>query len=235
MRISALQPGYLPWLGFFEQMYKADLFVFHDDTQFTKGSWRARNRIKSPRGAIWLTVPIKTKGRLHQTIRETKSAIRTNWQAKHWKSIEQFYRRAPFFNLYRSDLREFYQKDWEYLLDLDLAIIEYLCHSLSLKTPTILSSSLDLKERDKNVRGIEICKKVGASEIYEGQAGKDYFNLELWQENDIRVEFQNYQHPCYHQLYVEFIPYLSVIDLLFNHGPESLDIIIGKKVIEPSI
>lgn len=232
MRIGVLQPGYLPWLGFFEQMYKVDAFVLYDDVQYTKDDWRNRNRVKGPNGVIWLTVPVLTAGRFHELICQTTIANQHQWAKKHWKTLESCYSRASYFTLYSDELRAFYEREWTRLLDLDYELIGWICDKLALNRKILLASELSLKSTDRNLRLVEICEKLGADSLYEGKAGESYFDLALFGRHGIQVELQDYQHPYYHQLWMKhgFIPHLSVIDLLFNHGPESLDILANKVV-----
>lgn len=231
MRIGILQPGYLPWLGFFEQMAKVEFFVFLDDVQYTKKDWRSRNRIRTKDGWIWLTVPIITKGKFKQKILEAKIDNSFNWRRKHWRSLEIWYQKAPYFKNYKDFLKNLYSKEWEYLVDLDLEMIKYLAKALGIKTPTVRSSELKAKG-EKTGRVVNICKEVGANLLYDGKAAKDFIDEDLMKRNKIEIEYQDYQHPVYRQLYEPFIPYMSVVDLLFNHGDESLDIIISNRKVK---
>lgn len=227
-RIAILQPGYLPWLGFFDQMYKSDIFVIYDDVQYTKRSWRNRNKIKTKDGWIWLTVPVITKGEFKQRIFETKIDNSRNWRKKHWRSLEIWYQKAPYFKKYKNFFENLYSKKWEYLVDLDLEIIKYLTEVLGIKTPTVRSSKFRAKGKGTE-HVVNICKEVGANLLYDGKAAKGFIDEDLMKRNRIEIEYQDYQHPVYSQLYGQFVPYLSVIDLMFNCGKESLDILVDKK------
>ena len=235
MMIGVLQPGYLPWLGFFEQMSKVEVFVLYDDVQYTKKDWRNRNRVKGPDGEVWLTVPVLTAGRFEQLICDTMIANEQPWARKHWKTLEGCYSKAPYFNLYADELRAVYEQRWSRLLDLDFEAIGWICEKLGLNRKIILSSELGLKSTDRNLRIVEICKKLGSNWLYEGEAAKSHLDLALFEKHGIRVEFQDYEHPYYNQLWMKrgFISHLSVIDLLFNHGPESLDILANKVAVSP--
>jgi hypothetical protein len=227
MRVGILQPGYLPWLGFFEQVYRCDVFVLYDDVQFDKNSWRNRNRIKTPDGPLWLTVPVSHRGHTSQTLLETKISEKKRWRRKHLNSIKTYYGKAPYFDRYIEDLTRFYQQEWSYLVDLDIALINYFLKELGITTPILRSSELGISGK-KTDRLIAICKSLGATAFYEGAAGRNYIEEEKFRQAGIELEYQDYQHPVYPQLYGEFIPYLSVIDLMFNCGNESLKIIIGE-------
>jgi hypothetical protein len=229
MIIGILQPGYLPWLGFFEQMYKSDVFVIYDDVQYDKEGWRNRNRIKTANGIQWLTVPVHVKLTEHPLVVGTKIDNTVNWRKKHLASIKQNYAKAPSFKSYIHIFEQAYSKEWEYLVDLDIYFIAQLAECLGMGNKNIIrSSTLDLN-RDRIGRLIHLCKLFGADTFYEGASGKNYIDEIEFLSHGIKVEFQNYQHPIYNQLYGNFVPYLSVVDLLFNHGRESLKILLGRE------
>ncbi|MBW2605470.1 MAG: WbqC family protein [Deltaproteobacteria bacterium] len=227
MKVGILQPGYIPWLGFFEQVYRSNKFVLYDDVQFDKNSWRNRNRIKTPDGPLWLTIPVRQKGHISQTLLETEIAEKKRWPRKHLNSLKSCYAKAPYFDRYIDDLSEILQQEWTCLVDLDIALIKYLLRELEITTPLIRSSELGISGK-KTERLISICKALEATTFYEGAAGRNYMEEKKFEEAGIRLEYQDYHHPTYPQLYGDFIPYLSVIDLLFNCGDESLEIIIGE-------
>lgn len=222
-----MQPGYLPWLGFFELVYNCDLFVLLDDVQYTKKDWRSRNRIRTKDGWIWLTVPVCIKHKQLQLINEAKINPYTDWRRKHLKALEINYHRAKYFSNYFPYFVKLYARDWEYLLDLDAEIISWLMDALNIKTPIIKSSSLNMKGR-KEDKIINICKKLGAAELYDSKAAQNILDLDKFNEEKIRIKFQDFQHPIYRQTYEPFLPYMSVIDLLFQCGPESLNILLHK-------
>ncbi|MFZ5652548.1 MAG: WbqC family protein [Bacillota bacterium] len=224
MIIGILQPGYLPWLGFFEQLYRSDIFVIYDDVQYDKNGWRNRNRIKTPNGIQWLTVPVLLKGDSKSLIRDVKINNQESWRKKHCQSIKTNYSKSKFYNHYFYLFEKVYSKEWNFLIDLDMELIYVLCDLLGLKRKIVYSSDLGV-QGDKNERLIKICKKFGASIFYEGHAGKDYIDKKVFIESGIEVKFQDYRHPEYNQLYGDFVPYLSVIDLLFNEGDSSLKIL----------
>lgn len=227
MKVGILQPGYLPWLGFFEQVYRCDTFVLYDDVQFDKNSWRNRNRIKTPNGPLWLTVPVSHRGHTSQSLLQTQIVDQKHWPRKHLNSIRAYYSQAPFFNRYFNDLSEMLQQDWSFLVDLDITLIRYLLAELGITTPLIRSSELGTPGH-KTERLIALLKGLGATSFYEGAAGRNYIVLEEFEKAGIVLEYQDYHHPVYPQLYGEFIPYLSVIDLMFNCGDKSLSILIGE-------
>lgn len=227
MKIGILQPGYLPWLGFFEQVYRSDTFVLYDDVQFDKNSWRNRNRIKTADGPLWLTVPVRHKGHTVQTLLQTEIIDDKRWPRKHLNSLTVHYAKAPYFDRYRDELSSILQQDWKYLVDLDIALIRYLLKELGITTPLVRSSVLGVPG-NKTERLVAICKELNATSFYEGAAGRDYIDENKFNEQGITIEYQEYRHPVYPQLHGEFMPYLSIVDLLFNCGDESLSITIGE-------
>jgi hypothetical protein len=227
MVIGILQPGYLPWLGFFEQMHRSDIFVLYDDVQYDKEGWRNRNRIKTPNGIQWLTVPVLLKSSEKPLILDVSINNKTNWRKKHLASIRQNYSKAPFFKEFIGVFEETYERDWECLLDIDMHFIRVLAECLGLGHKKIVrSSKLDI-QGGRIERLIKICEIFGADVFYEGASGKNYIDEGDFLARGIKIEFQNFNHPEYRQLYGDFTPNLSVIDLLFNHGAESLGIITG--------
>jgi hypothetical protein len=224
MVIGILQPGYLPWLGFFEQMYKSDTFVIYDDVQYDKGSWRNRNRIKTANGIQWLTVPVRLKFEEHTTVNKVLVDNTAGWEKKHLFSIKQNYSKALFFKSVFPVFEEGLSRKWEYLIDLDMFFIEKFREMLGLKTPIFYSSSLGVSG-GRFERLIKICKHFGADVFYEGAAGKDYIDPAIFSSQNISVRFQDYRHPSYKQLHGEFVPFLSIVDLLFNYGEDSLKLL----------
>lgn len=230
--IGILQPGYLPWLGFFEQIYRSDVFVIYDDVQYDKEGWRNRNRIKTANGILWLTVPVHVKLSEMPLIKDVKIDNKENWRKKHLNSIKMSYAKSPFLKDYLSFFEDTYSRHWDYLIDIDMHFILNLMTFLGIKDKKIVfSSSLGIKG-GRIERLIQICKKFNANKFYEGAAGRNYISEEDFLKHGIKVEYQDYKHPVYRQLYGNFVPYLSVIDLLFNHGKESLDILTHKKIVE---
>jgi len=227
MVIGILQPGYLPWLGFFEQLYRSDVFVILDDVQYDKQGWRNRNRIKTANGVQWLTVPVLVNFSQKPLICEVKIDNKPNWRKKHLETLKQSYAKAPFYRDYIELFQEAYSRPWEFLVDLDMHFIETLAARLGLEHKKIVRSS-DLSVGPGRIdRLIEICKSFQAEVFYEGASGRNYIDEARFAQAGIRVEYQDYQHPVYRQLHGDFVPNLSIVDLLFNHGPESLAVLTG--------
>ena len=224
MRVVILQPGYLPWLGFFDQFRQSDIFIFYDDVQFDRRSWRNRNRIKSHAGIQWLTVPVLKKGRYTQAIRETQIDNTQPWQRKHLGSIRASYARAPYFDCYYPDIEAVISKPWAFLVDVDMAVIHLVLGWLGLARETRFSSDLCI-DGHKTQRLYEICHAFGATEYLSPNAAYAYLDESVFHLNGVRLRYHNYAHPIYRQQFGPFVSHLSVIDLLFNHGPESLSIL----------
>jgi hypothetical protein len=223
--IGILQPGYLPWLGFFEQLSVSDIFIIYDDVQYDKHGWRNRNRIKTVSGVQWLTVPVLVNYSQRPLITDIRISDRDNWPKKHFLSIKQNYSKAPFFQTYIDLFAAAYKRNWEYLIDLDMYFIFELSKCLGIPTEKIVRSSALEVSGGKITRLLTLCKLFEADFFYEGASGKNYLDEAEFQEAGITISYQEYNHPIYNQLYGEFIPNLSIIDLLFNHGPESLAIL----------
>jgi len=228
MRVVILQPSYLPWLGYFDQMYKSDVFVIYDDVQYDKNSWRNRNRIKTPQGWQWLTVPVLLKGRNFPLNKDVEINNDLPWASKQLKSLAQNYRAAPHFQDVIGGLENIVAREWKFLIDLNMECISFLKRLLELETSLCFASQLDVPKVGKTGRLVEICRHFGADSFLEGDAGKSYIDESLFTNAGVTLEYQHYHHPEYQQLHGEFIPYLSVVDVLFNHGKESRRIITGQ-------
>jgi hypothetical protein len=222
--LVVLQPGYLPWLGYFDLLKKADVFVHYDDVQFDKHGWRNRNRVKGPKGAIWLTVPILHHGRMGQSILDVEIDDRQDWRRKHLSTIGQLYARAPFIDTILPRLREIIERPWPRLVDLDLALIDWLAAEIRISTPCYRGSELDIGGH-RNERLINLCHRFGATRYISGNAAQDYLDQARFAAAGIEVVWHNYSHPTYAQQHGEFVPYLSALDLVLNLGEKSLSVL----------
>ena len=218
--LVVLQPSYLPWLGYFDQMAKANAFVLYDDVQFDKHGWRNRNRIKSPKGPLWLTVPVLHTGRAPQSINSVEIDGRRPWAEKHLRSIEQSYARAPFRNSSLPGLSKILLQPWKRLVDLNIATTKWLAEEFAITTPLYRSSALAI-EGDRNERLINFCRHFGATRYISGDAARAYLDVEAFAAAGIEVIWHSYRHPEYPQLHGAFVPQLSAIDLLLNLGPSA--------------
>lgn len=223
MKVVINQPTYLPWMGYFAMMDLADVFVFYDDVQFVAQSWQQRNRIKSMQGKeLWLTIPItRSFGQKINEVRINGDAI---WRKKHWKSIEQSYSKAPYFNKFGYKVEELYDATWFYLADFNIYVTRILAELLDVKLPKFIKSS-ELKgiEGEKTDRVLSVLRAVGGTEYISGLGAMDYLQAEKLHKAGIELTWFNYQHPIYPQIRGDFIPYLSVIDLLFNVGDKAIE------------
>ena len=208
-------------------MASVDQFVFLDTVQYKKREFQNRNCIKTPSGSTWLTVPVLTKGSFFQKINEVKIDNQERWREKHCESIKRNYSKAPFFKLHQNFLDEIYEKEWNYLVNLNIAVINYLKNALHINTPVILESEIGTA-RTKTERIIEICKKLKADIYLSGKGAKDYMDEELFKKNGIGLKYQEFHHPVYPQLHGLFIPNLSALDIIFNLGPDSKKILLTR-------
>jgi len=223
MIVSIHQPQYLPWLGYFDKIRRSDIFVFLDNVQFKKNEWQNRNKIKTAQKWQWLTVPVIH--RFTQKICEVKINNTVQWGKKHLNGLITNYSKAPFFNEYIGFFERTYAQDWQYLADINIHIIQYLVEALGILSKMFVRASKYKSKEGPTERLIDICKQVGGDVYLSGKDGAKYLNLEKFKKAGIKVIFQDYKHPHYLQLFESFEPCLSVIDLLFNCGPESLSIL----------
>jgi len=219
MIVSIHQPQYLPWLGYFDKIRKADAFVFLDNVQFKKNEWQNRNKIKTAQKWQWLSVPVIH--RFGQKIFEVKINNTVAWTKKHLNALISNYSKAPFFKDHIVFFEKAYAREWEYLADINIHLIDYLARALGMGDKKFVKASKWQLREGNTERLIDICKLLGADIYFSGKDGAKYLNLEEFEKEGIRVIFQDYHHPTYPQLFGSFEPYLSVIDLLFNCGPES--------------
>jgi len=224
MRLAISQPTYLPWIGYFDLIDQVDKFVLLDDAQFERRSWDQRNRIKSPTGLQWVTVPVHNRGRREQRLCEVEICDRRFWE-KEVRSIEARYGEAPYFEIYFPRLKELHSEAGLKLVDLNLALIKWISSELGLTTPMVRSSSLNVDGR-RSGRLAAMCKLLGATDYVSPRTALYLLeDLRIFAESGIKVWFHNYTHPEYKQRFPPFCAYASVLDLLFNEGPRSLEII----------
>ena len=229
LRLVVLQPGYLPWAGYFDQLRQADVFVHYDDVQYDKHGWRNRNRIRVPiqgegdEGWAWLTVPVRIAGQFGAPIDQVEIDQRTRWADKHWGTLLQHYRKAAHWKAWAGRLEAIYRRSWRLLVDLDLALIELLAEGFGLgEKQTVRSSQLPVPPGDDPTdRLLRLCRHFGADQYFSGAAARDYLDVERFAREGIEVEFQAFAHPTYDQVYPGFVSHLSALDLLLNAGPAS--------------
>ncbi|MDH5523655.1 MAG: WbqC family protein [Desulfobulbaceae bacterium] len=221
MIISAHQPAYMPWPGYLHRIAICDRFVILDEVQFEKNSFTNRNRIKGPGGTSWLTVPVCLKGHLASTIRQVKIVKDNKWAKKQWKSLQQFYAKAPFFAAHADFFHEVLEGDWSYISPLNRIILNYLLEQFSIETPLVDQSKLRGDGRKQDLI-LSLCDELGADSFIFGKLGKDYVDSEKFRAAGVAPCFHEYNTFPYPQLWDDFEPNLSAIDLLFNVPPDEL-------------
>jgi hypothetical protein len=229
MILTAHQPVYLPWLGLFHKIALADLFCFFDIVQYQRKDYNNRNKIKTSNGELWLSVPVESKGHLNKNVAEIL-IVQDNWAKKHLKSIELNYKKTPFFQNYFPELQSILINNSKYTLgSLNLKLLEYFMECLSINTPIIKASEYSFNGFGSDLV-LDMCIKMGADNYIFGEQGKNYADVDAFKEKKIKVEFQNYTHPIYHQVGRPFLPYMSIVDLLFNEGEKSYDILMSNNI-----
>lgn len=221
--VAILQPGYLPWLGFFDQMASVDVFVYYDDVQYDKHGWRNRNRIKVPGGSAWLTVPVLHKRKDKPRINEILIDNARDWRRKHLITLRQAYARCPLSGRYLAELERVVGGEWVRLAELDIAVIELMRNWLDIRTRTERSSTLGIAGGQSD-RLLGICRHFGASTYLSGASAKDYLDVGLFEAAGVHVKWQAYEHPVYSQLHGAFLPHLSALDLILNEGEGSSEL-----------
>jgi hypothetical protein len=215
MILSAHQPNYLPYLGFFDKMIQSDVFVIQDNFQFERHDFQNRNRIKTPNGVQWLTVPVEHCSRDTRidevTIAKLPGPL---WTKKHWEALKYNYMKAPCWGEFGEVFEQVYKQNWTKLIDLNMYLIKLLMKLLKIETPLILSSSLEASGQ-KTERLLAQCKELGADVYLSGIGGRNYLDVQRMEQAGVKVIFQDFQHPVYPQLHGEFVPNLSVVDYLF--------------------
>jgi len=224
VKLVVLQPSFLPWLGHLDQYCWADKFVLYDDVQFDKHGWRNRNRILTGNGIQWLTVPVLTKGKEMPLVRDVLIDNSTPWRKKMLESIRQAYSKTPYFDWLYPRLVAWLEQDCTLLLDLDVEGLKVLTEMLGQPWKAVLSSQLGVEGR-KTERLVGICQALAATDYLTGDAAREYLDESQFEAAGVRVHWHSYQHPEYRQRGKEFVPYLSVIDLMFWNGPDSAAIL----------
>ncbi|HIA68589.1 TPA: hypothetical protein EYN98_21625 [Candidatus Poribacteria bacterium] len=225
--VTIHQPVYLPWIGYFYKTYKSDIFIFWDTDQISKGGLGNRNVVKIPDGTTYITVPIKWKGQSGQIYKDVEIDNKHKWRGKHRKTLQACYARAEYFNEYVHIFEEHYEKSWLLLDDLNISLIEAISDAIGLKCKFIRASCLEVDSGKDNAtaRLIGMTKAVGGTKYLSGFGGRNYMDMEMFEQEKIEVEIYDFVHPVYRQPWGDFVPQLSIVDLLFNEGPNSLEVI----------
>lgn len=222
-RVAIVQSNYIPWKGYFDMIDRVDRFILYDDMQYTKRDWRNRNRIKTPDGPQWLSIPVSVKGKYFQAIKETEISDRT-WALKHWKAIAQNYAKAPHFAAYAERIEALYGRAGEltHLSAVNHLFITAICELLGIQTTIEWSMAYTVVE-GKTERLVSLCQQAGASRYLSGPAARDYLDEAQFAAAGIAVEWMDYSgYPVYEQVHPPFEHGVTVLDVLFHTGPAAM-------------
>jgi WbqC-like protein family len=230
MKCVILQPSYIPWRGYFHQIQKADVFIFYDDVQYDRHGWRNRNRIKTPAGPRWLTIPIQaTRKQIEETATCDVWTAGDGWKRKHFETLRHCYAKAPYFDRYRPMLERWYAGGECRLANFTIATTLDLAHELAIKDTRFLRSSTLNAQGTKTGRLLSLLQQVGATHYISGPAAQAYLDVPLLSEAGIQIEWMSYQYREYPQLHPPFDPKISTLDLLFQVGPGAGTFIWGER------
>lgn len=240
--VSGHQAAYLPWLGYFHKLSLADVFVYMDTVQYLEGDWNNRNKIRTPQGWSWLSIPIdhhaSTSKQLHKIKLCQKGAPHGKrfWQQQHWKAIQLNYAKTPFFSSYKDDLQSLYlDQVWDGLVDLCWQQFVLFKQWLGLEHVRVVRMSEHPFFGKKSDLILDHCLQLQGDAVVLGALGKDYIKQDVFERHKISLYFQDYQHPHYQQRFSGFEPYMTVLDLLCNHGPDSLKILLQGNINRESL
>lgn len=230
--VSMHQPNYLPWIGLFSKVMQTECFVIMNTVQYARHGVTHRNKIRTNCGSGYLTIPISKEFAMAK-IKDVILPQDKGWREIHWRSIYQNYIKTDFFKDHSDFCEKLYKQDFHYLWQINLDIIRYMLKSFEINVEIIIASDLNI---DTNLKPtdmiIAVLKDIGANTYLSGQSGRDYLELEKFQQNDLNCKFARFKHPIYKQRYAGFEPNLSAIDLLFNVGPQSGQVIKDSGSIE---
>ena len=220
-----MQPTYLPWLGYFGLMQSVDLFIFLDSVQFARRSWQQRNQIKTADGQDWMTVPVLSKGKRDQLISDVEIDRSRDFPRRHKMSLELNYKKAPYFDLYMPQLQSLLSEDPRYLVELTVGLIAWVKDSLGITTPVCRSSEFRAVGANAELLA-SLCAQVGVTKYISPPGSREYLDKsDAFAKCGIPLQYFNFAHPQYSQRFGDFLPYMSIVDLLFNCGPDSMAII----------
>lgn len=222
--VSIRQPGYLPYLGFFKKIQTSDIFVYLDDVQYERGDFDNRNKIRTFQGEMFLTVPVYNK--FGQKLNEVKIVNTEDWGKKHRMTIKMNYQKAPYFEKYWNQIEQILSNKWDNLIDLNFVLIEYIKSELNLTTKTVKSSELIIDSTGSD-KLLQICKRLGATTYISGELGKSYLDEKIFSDSGIKIMYEKFHHPIYKQIHGDFMPQMSIIDLLFNEGENAKQILVN--------
>lgn len=220
-RAAILQSNYIPWKGYFDLIASVDVFIWFDQVQYTKQDWRNRNKVKTPNGAKWISVPVTVNNLYEQRVCDTLIAD-TKWAINHWDKLENAYRKAPCFDLIVNWLKPIYLEcQYSYLTEVNRELIREICRFLGIATEFRCSSEFELAD-GKTDRLVGMCKDVGADCYVSGSAAKAYVDPSVFSKENISISWFNYEnYPEYPQLWGEFDHFVTILDLLFCTGDDA--------------
>lgn len=232
MIVSIMQPAYLPWLGYFNRIQQSDLHIILDHVNLdsnSKTKFSNRNKVRTPEAWTWLTVPLQSKGK-HGNLFLNRVEISedSNWRLKHWQTIKSCYSRSPYFSEHRAFFEDIYSREWLKLIDLIDVTTAYLLSVLGITRRTIKSSDMGIPGEKEDLI-LNLCRSVEAKKYISGPFGRDYLNQKAFEEAGIELIFHDYHHPDYQQTFPNFEPFMSAVDLIFNHGSRSLEILMAEQ------
>ena len=223
--MAAHQPNYLPWLGVLAKAVEADVFVLADDVQFSKHGYTNRNRIRTAGGWQWLTVPVRTRGRAGQRVRDVAVDEAQPWPRKHLESLRWNYGRAPHFEEHEASLEEIYGRSRPQLLDWNLGLLRFLMDRLAIDTEVRLSSQLGSREAGSR-RIADLARACDCDVYLSGDGGsRSYLDERVLREAGVEVRYTRFEHPRYPQCFPGFEPGMCGLDLVFNCGPRSREVL----------
>lgn len=228
MIVSVHQPQYIPWLGYFDKIARSDAFVFLDNVQYKPREFQNRNKIRARDRWLWLSVPVISKGKGRQVISDVRIDNELDWPKEHLMSLKTCYGRAKFFDKYFPYFEDLYSKPWKSLAGLNIDIIKYTLKDLSIRTPLYFESDLKVTTT-KTERIVDICRALKADTYLSGAGGRAYMDEDKFAASGIKLSYQDFSHPVYAQQFMkteeDFMPYMSIVDLLFNEGPGAKEVL----------
>lgn len=220
-KVIITQSNYIPWKGYFSTMREATHLVLYDHAQYTKRDWRNRNKIITPNGPKWLSIPVSVKGKYYQKINETE-VNNLNWAKNHWNLIKINYKNSPYFNTYSPIFEELYSNPSTNLSEINRSFIEAIIKILGIDIEISYSSEYSMQE-GKTKALVNICKELNAEKYFTGPAAKNYMDENLFTHNNIEIEYYNFSgYPEYKQQWDGFDHAVSILDMFFNLGPETI-------------
>lgn len=214
--VAIHQPNYLPWLGYFDKIAKSDIFVFLDDVEYTSNSFTNRNKIKTPGGWTWLTVPVRST---NTRINDVEIATNEQWRETHRKSLQHNYGKAKYFDEHRTVFERIYEHRWLSLAELNETLVRRICDMLDIDCQFVRSSTFQV-DGEKTEQLVELCTELDADRYLSGQGAKSYVDPSQFQSANITLAYQSFDYPVYRQRFDGFEPNLSIIDPLFNVGSD---------------